>query len=499
MKDLDKAFLGHPKPIFSLSMTELWERFSFYGIRPLLLLFMAAAIFEGGLGMDKAQASAIVGIFGSCLYLAALPGGWIADNILGLKLSVFLGCVIIALGHLSIGLSYFQTEFFFLGLALIVIGTGLFKTCSSVMISLLYKKDDPRVDSGFTIFYMGINLGAFVAPIVCGFLQKEYGWHLGFGAGGIGMLIALIIFYFVVIPNFKEFDEKIGLSSKWDAVKEISYTTKWILALCLLLIFGFLFLSLTGLIKLDPISISEKMIFLIVALTTIYFIYLFFFSSLNLAEKKNLIIFVVLLLAASIFWSVFEQKPTSFNLFAQSYTQRVIFGFEIPTPWFQSFNPLFIITFAPIIAFIWVFLARKGLELSSLTKFSFGLLGGAICFFIMYLASLAVLEGGGARVSMLYIILAIFFLTLGEICLSPVGLSIMTKIAPNLIKNQVMGLWFVSSALGNVIAGLIGGNVSNDKIQNLPDIFSFLALMLFVSFLLLFLCRNLIIKISKAK
>lgn len=404
MKDLDKAFLGHPKPIFSLSMTELWERFSFYGIYPLLVLFISAAVFEGGLGYDKANAYAIVGIFGSCLYLAALPGGYIADKVLGLKYSVLLGCIIIALGHLSIGLSYFYTNLFFLGLAFIVIGTGLFKTCSSVMVGVLYKDGDPRRDSGFTIFYMGINLGGFVAPLICGFLQKEYGWHFGFAAGGIGMLIALLIFYFISMPNFKEFNEKVGLSEDWDKPKKMSYGTKWVLIVSTLAIFTALFFALAGFVKLDPISISKQMIFVILSLCAIYFTYLFFFSSLNSAEKKNLIVFVVLLAAASIFWSVFEQIPTSFNLFAQSYTQRLIFGFEIPTPWFQSFNPLFIITFAPIIAFVWVFLAKKGFELSSLSKFALGLLCGAICFMIMYLASIAVLENSGARVSMLYLI-----------------------------------------------------------------------------------------------
>lgn len=245
-----------------------------------------------------------------------MPGGYIADKVLGLKYSVLLGCIIIALGHLSIGLSYFYANLFFLGLAFIVIGTGLFKTCSSVMVGVLYKDGDPRRDSGFTIFYMGINLGGFVAPLICGFLQKEYGWHFGFAAGGIGMLIALLIFYFISMPNFKEFDEKVGLSEDWNKPKKMSYGTKWVLIVSTLAIFTALFFALAGFVKLDPISISKQMIFVILSLCAIYFTYLFFFSSLNSAEKKNLIVFVVLLAAASIFWSVFEQIPTSFNLFA---------------------------------------------------------------------------------------------------------------------------------------------------------------------------------------
>ncbi|RQD69002.1 MFS transporter [Campylobacter hepaticus] len=493
-KKINTAFLGHPKPLFSLSMIEVWERFSFYGIRPLLVLFMSAAINLGGLGMERESAAAIVGIFAGCLYLAALPGGWIADNYLGQKKAIFLGSIIIALGHLSIALSIFDSLMFFIGLGFIVVGTGLFKTCASVMVGMLYKNNDTRRDSGFTIFYMGINLGAFIAPLICGLLQKEYGWHIGFGAGGLGMLLAVIIFYFKTIPDLKEFNQEIGLAYDWEKPVKENKHMGLIVITCLAIFATIIALSYFGLIDLSPVSLSKKMIFVILTCTGIYFLYLFFFNSLSNKEKKNLIVFVVLFLAAAFFWSFFEQQPTSFNLFAQDFTDKVIFGWEIPTPWFQSLNSIFVIIFAPIMSAIWIFLDKRGLKLSSITKFTLGILMAGVCFMIMMFAAKNVLTSN-ASVSMLWIIASMWFLSLGELCLSPVGLSIMTQIAPNLIKNQVMGLWFVAGALGNVVAGLIGGHVDDKNISSLPDLFGQCMWLLFIMTLILFLIRKPIYKI----
>lgn len=497
-KNLDKAFLGHPKPLFSLSMTEIWERFSFYGIRPLLVLFMAAAINSGGLGIEKEQASAIVGIFGGCLYLATLPGGYLADNYLGQKKAILFGSIIMALGHLCIALSVFTSIMFFVGLFFIVVGTGLFKTCSSVMVGILYKKEDIRRDSGFTIFYMGINIGGFFAPLICGLLQVKYGWHIGFGAGGLGMLLAVLIFYFKTIPDLEEYNAKVGLEQSWEKPEKKNKHIKLIFFIFFVFVLALISLAYTlshmGLLELNPVSISKKMISVVLVCTTAYFLYLFFFSSLTRLEKKNLIVFLFLFLAAALFWSTFEQQPTSFNLFAQDFTTREFFGWNIPTTWFQSLNPLFVIIFAPIIASIWIFLAKHNLEFSSITKFALGVLGTGIGFMIIMFAAEKVLENGNMPVSMLWIIASIWFLTLGELCLSPVGLSIMTKIAPTLIKNQVMGLWFVATALGNVIAGLIGGNVDAKNIDFLPDLFGQCMWILFLVAIILFLIKKPIYK-----
>lgn len=494
--NLNRAFIGHPKPLFSLSITELWERFSFYGIRPLLVLFMAANISMGGLGISKEEAAAIAGIFGGCLYLAALPGGWLADNYLGQKKAIFIGSIIIALGHLSIALSIFTSIMFFIGLALIVIGTGLFKTCASVLVGMLYDKDDPRRDSGFTIFYMGINLGAFIAPLICGLLQTKYGWHIGFGAGGIGMLIALTIFYFKTIPDLMEFDKKVGINYPWDKASNYNKNAPWFITIAIVVLVAVFFFIFGGFIELNPISIAKNMVLIILAYAGIYFLYLFFFSSLDNTEKKNLLVFVILFFSAAIFWSVFEQQYTSFNFFADSLTNRNILGFEIPTAWFQSINALFIIIFAPIVAFVWIILSKINLEVSSIIKFTLGLVFAALGFFVMILASKSVINNNELA-SPMWIVLSFFFLTLGELCLSPVGLSLMTKIAPKLIKAQVMGLWFVSLSLGNIIAGLIGGEASKDNAHTLVELFSQCIWILLAMAFILFIFKNKINKMIK--
>ncbi|MDL0113707.1 peptide MFS transporter [Campylobacter felis] len=508
---LDKAFLGHPKPLFSLFMTELWERFSFYGIRPLLVLFMSATLLSGGLGMSKEEAAAIAGIFGGCIYLATLPGGWLADNYLGQKKAVFIGSIIIALGHLSIGLSYFNTALFFVGLALIVIGSGLFKTCASIMVSMMYDKNDPRRDSGFTIFYMGINIGGFVAPLVTGFLQTQYGWHLGFGAGGVGMLIALLIFAFKVMPDFKEFDEKVGMDEAWDKPTKYNKNAPYFIAVFFIALVGIAILSVSGVINLNPVAIAKSMTMVILWCAGLYFLYLFFLTSLTKDEKKNLILFVVLFFAAAVFWSVFEQQYTTYNFFADKLTDKMVLGYEIPTVWFQSINALFVILLAPVIGAIWVYLAKKNLELSSLTKFSLGLVGAGIGFLLMALATSSLLSNnGGAEatlqamqsqsaflVSPWWLVVSLLFLTLGELCLSPVGLSIMTKIAPSAIKSQVMGLWFVSISVGNVLAGLIGGHANEENLATLPDLFYQCVWILFGVAVVLLILKKFIKKLER--
>ncbi|EAJ7112032.1 peptide MFS transporter [Campylobacter upsaliensis] len=501
IQKINKAFLGHPKPLFALSATELWERFSFYGIRPLL---------SGGLGMSKEEASAIAGIFGGCIYLAALPGGWIADNYLGQKRAVFIGCVVIALGHLSIGLSYFNTALFFVGLGLIVIGTGLFKTCSSVMVGMMYDKKDPRRDSGFTIFYMGINIGGFIAPLVTGFLQTQYGWHLGFGAGGIGMLIALLIFAFKAVPDFKEFDEKIGMDEAWDKATKYNKNAPYFIAVFFIALVGVVVLSMSGVINLNPVAIAKSMTMVILWCAGFYFLYLFFLSSLTKDEKKNLILFVILFFAAAVFWSVFEQQYTTYNFFADKLTDKMVLGYEIPTVWFQSINALFIILLAPVIGGIWVFLAKRNCEFSSLTKFSLGLIGAGVGFLIMAFAAgsiisnnggvenatNAVASGSAILASPWWIVASFLFLTLGELCLSPVGLSIMTKIAPGAIKSQVMGLWFVSISVGNVLAGLIGGHANEENLATLPDLFYQCVWILFAVAVVLLVFKNFVKKLE---
>ncbi|MDX7999306.1 peptide MFS transporter [Xenorhabdus sp. Reich] len=476
----NRTFFGHPYPLSALFMTEMWERFSFYGIRPLLILFMSAAIFDGGMGIPREQASAIVGIFAGSIYLTSLPGGWLADNWLGQRRAVWYGSIIIALGHLSIAISaIWSDKLFFIGLLLITLGTGLFKTCITVMVGTLYKKDDPRRDAGFSLFYMGINLGSLIAALLTGWLVKDYGWHWGFGVGGLGMLVALLIFRFYTIPLMRSYDEEAGLDSSWDRpMVKRKNVGKWVGAIAVT-ICAIVTLVTMGVIPFNSVKVANVLVYVISFSVILYFAYLFLFAGMDRNDKIRLFICFILLVSAALFWSAFEQKPTSFNLFANDYTDRVVLGYEIPTVWFQSINSLFIILFAPLFSWLWPALIRRNINPSSISKFVVGMLFAAGGFAIMMFASQNILATGGA-VSPLWIVFSVLFLTLGELCLSPIGLATMTVLAPSRMRGQVMGLWFCASALGNLAAGLIGGNVRADKLDSLPQLFSNVSLSLVI-------------------
>jgi POT family proton-dependent oligopeptide transporter len=470
-KNESRTFFGHPYPLGSLFFTEMWERFSFYGIRPLLILFMAATVYDGGMGLARENASAIVGIFAGSMYLAALPGGWLADNWLGQQKAVWYGSILIALGHLSIALSaVLGDNLFFIGLMFIVLGSGLFKTCISVMVGTLYKKGDARRDGGFSLFYMGINMGSFIAPLISGWLIKSHGWHWGFGIGGIGMLVALVIFRVFAVPAMKRYDSEVGLDSTWNSpvakkngVGAGCWRWPWVPVIITLIA--------QGVIVINPVAVASVLVYVIAASVVLYFIYLFVFAGLSRKERARLLVCFILLVSAAFFWSAFEQKPTSFNLFANDYTNRMIGSFEIPAVWFQSINALFIILLAPVFSWAWPALARNGVRPSSITKFVIG---------ILCAGGLWPDDAGGteraeqrrAGVSPFWLVGSILMLTLGELCLSPIGLATMTLLAPERMRGQMMGLWFCASALGNLAAGLIGGHVKADQLDMLPDLFA---------------------------
>ena len=352
------GFFGHPRGLSTLFFTEMWERFSYYGIRPLLVLFMTAALTSGGFGFERQTASSIVGIYAACVYLASLPGGWIADRWLGLRRSIWYGGVFIALGHLSIAASIvFNRAAFFIGLVLIVIGTGLLKPNISAIVGDLYPEGGARRDAGFSIFYMGINIGALVAPLVTGYLGERIGWGWGFGAAGIGMVIGLVTYRLRandtlgdmgVTPSTSDPAEhrrvKIyaGIGSRRD--RRVGGVV------------------MAGLIHLDPVSLAKKMGTVMAVLALAYFIYLFTLGKLTGDEKKRVLVIIVLFVFATIFWAAFEQAPTSLNLFARDYTDRRLFGWEMPTLWLQAANSVFVIAFAPVFAALWVAMgtAREG-------------------------------------------------------------------------------------------------------------------------------------------
>lgn len=452
----------------------MWERFSYYGLRPLLVLFMSAALAEGGFGIERSQASAIVGIYAASVYLASLPGGWVADRLLGLRRAIMVGAVLISLGHISIGLSSFAHSAlpFFLGLILIVLGTGLLKPNISAIVGDLYPEGGARRDAGFSIFYMGINTGAFAGQIVTGLLGEKFGWHWGFGAAGVGMLIGLGLFAL----RSRQTLGNLGLeiSRNPDPVKQ-ARQERWMklaLAVGLALLVIVIVLAASGVLTLNPQAIGRNMTYVLVGTAVVYFGFVFLFGGLNIQEKKRIVLIAILFFFAAIFWAAFEQAPTSLNLFAKDFTDRNMFGFEVPAIWFQSINSVFIILLAPVFASIWMALGRRNSNPSSPAKFAMGLLFAGIGFALMIPAANRVVASGGTLdVSPWWLAFSYLFQTAGELCLSPVGLSSMTKLAPRKYVGQMMGIWFLATSVGNLIAGLVGGNVDPEKLEQMPKLF----------------------------
>ena len=472
----DRSFFGHPRGLATLFFTEMWERFSYYGIRPLLVLFMTAALTQGGFGFTRTTASAIVGIYASSVYLASLPGGWVADRWLGLRRAIWWGGVLIALGHLSIALSLvFAQRAFFLGLVLIVMGTGLLKPNVSALVGDLYTPGDVRRDAGFSVFYMGINLGALIAPIITGFLGERIGWHFGFGAAGLGMVLGLITFRLRTPTLGPIGATPAGTIEEQRRARTITLGVTALAAIVVAL-------GLAGVIAFDPPAVARMMTKLILSMAALYFLYLFLFAGLTGEEKKRIVVVLVLFVFSVVFWSAFEQQPTSLNLFARDFTDRSLFGWEVPASWFQSVESLVVVLFAPVLAALWLALGRRGRDLSAPTKFAIGLALAGVGFLLMLAASNRVIAGGAAvRVSMLWLVGSYFFQGIGELALSPVGLSSMTKLAPRRFAGLTMGAWFTSLALGNLIAGLVGGNVDPEKLPEMPLLFQRTAVSLFIA------------------
>ena len=398
----ERIFLGHPAGLFVLFFTELWERFSYYGMRALFTIFLVAETTSQnpGFGWSNEEALWLYGWYTMLVYIAAIPGGWIADNLLGQKKMVMLGGLLLCLGH---GILAFDSELsFYIGCAFIILGVGGLKPNISSMVGGLYPPGDERRDLGFYIFYMGINLGAFLAPLFCGWVGETYNWHYGFGLAAIGMAIGQITYYF---------------GQKY----------------------------LVGVGELKKISIEKKKELSQKKLTPV--------------EKDRVKVLLISFLMIIIFWGAFEQAGGLMNLYAKQKTDRILLGFEIPASWFQSLNAFFIITLAVVVGGIWMRIKSKGKEASAIFKIAMGIMIMGFGFlFMRFAASEYELLGYS---SMHWLVLAYLFHTVGELCASPVSLSYITKLAPEKYAALMMGLYFAASGLGNKLAANIGENAGD--------------------------------------
>ena len=527
-----KTFFGQPRGLATLFFTEMWERFSYYGMRALLVLFMVEAVDTAnpGLGFGEGSSGAIYGLYTSMVYLLTLPGGWVADNLWGQRKAVFVGGVIIAMGHFTLAAPLVgapDVPSFFLGLLFIVIGTGLLKPNVSTMVGDLYPRlgdsatDHERKvwganrDAAFSIFYMGINIGAMLGPFICSTLGEginlpgvglviEGNWHWGFSAAGFGMVLGLI--------QYRMGDKYLGEAGLFrrdapedeiDRRRRHFYLWAGAVAAVAALV---VFLLVTGRLGMTTSDFATWIAYGIVLLSILFFAYLIFgtwwatlllilFTVLSAAlvpamgieggqwaavgtlgtfvgmcvgllglrgdtvtiEQKHLMVIFWLFLLAAVFWAGFEQSGSSMNLFADRDTDRFIFGFEIPTGWLQNVNPFFVVVLAPVFGSLWTWLAYRDRNPSTARKFALGLMGLAAG--LLVLAWGASYASDGNRVSMAWLVVTYFFFTCGELALSPIGLSAMTKLAPPGRLGQMMGVWFIAAALGSLVAGLVAAQL----------------------------------------
>jgi POT family proton-dependent oligopeptide transporter len=449
----DRGFFGHPRGLSTLFFTEMWERFSYYGMRALLTLYMTSKLVDGGLGFDEKYSSVIYATYVSSVWYLPLVGGWLADKVLGARRAVLLGGIIIACGHYSMIFNSVPT--FYAALILIALGTGLLKPNISSMVGQLYSPDDKRRDAGFSIFYMGINLGAFISPFITGFLaQKEsfkhfisaiglnpaHSWHWGFAAAGVGMTIGVIQY---VLGGKRLGDAgrkpiKPAGQATVSSTKSLDLVTAVLAVIGALLGAGFGYRFDSGLISVPFWTVCGYFVGYLGGSTRL----------LRGQELMRVLVIFILVLFSIIFWMTYEQAGSSMTLFADRLTQKTIFGWEYPSSWFQSVPAIFVIMLAPVFAFIWQRMGDR--QPSSPAKFAFGLLFAGIAFVVLTLA--ARLTGAG-RVSPLWLVAVYFIQTVGEMCLSPVGLSTITKLSPARMVGLMMGVWFLSISVGSYIAG----------------------------------------------
>ncbi|MGW2210987.1 peptide MFS transporter [Streptomyces sp. NPDC001781] len=451
----EKTFFGHPRGLATLFMTEMWERFSYYGMRALLPLYLVA---PGGLHLSAGTATAIYSVYLSLVYLLALPGGWVADRLLGPRKTVAVSGLIIMLGHLCLALPVAAS--FYIGLVLVALGSGLLKANISTMVGHLYKGvDDPRRDGGFTLFYIGINLGAFIAPLAIGTVGENVSWHLGFALAALGMALGLVQYLLGGRHLAAQSNE---VPTPLSAEEKKATLRKGLIWLGIAAVF-YALVGGTGHFTLNWALIPLTVIGLIVPIMVITRIYRD--KDLEPAERSKVSAYVWFFVAAAVFWMIYDQGGSTLSLFAESSAKNTIAGWEFPVSWYQSVNPIMIMALAPVFAWLWLWLNRRGKEPSTIVKFGSGLVLVGASFFL-FLAPLSIAEGGHKAAAM-WLVAIYFVQTVGELALSPVGLSVTTKMAPKKYASQMMGVWFLAVTAGDSITALLSnpavGGVNLDK------------------------------------
>ena len=450
----DRAFFGHPRGLNTLFFTEMWERFSYYGMRAILILFMTAATATGGLGFSTAKAGAIYGLYASMAYLSNLPGGWVADRITGHRRAVLIGGILIALGQFSLATP--NISFFYAGLALIIVGTGLLKPNISTMVGGLYKADDPRRDGGFSIFYMGINIGALVSPLVCGYLGENLNWHYGFLAAGVCMSLGVV--------QYSMRGQYLGNTGMHFSGTADDKRLLWQCLTGAVVLIGVVFA-----LDISVAALSDSFGVILALVVIAFFVWLFTAKGYTPEERRNFWVVLILFTGSTMFWAAYEQAGSTLNLFAERNTN--LHAWDMPVvgqfraSYLQSFNSAFLVVLAPVFAWLWIRLGRNAPN--STSKFSIGLLFVALGYAVL------IPVAGGTGVSPWFLTLTYLLHTIGELCLSPVGLSAMTRLAPARIGGLIMGVWFLSISVGNYIAGRVA---SVYEAFPLPRIFTWVAI-----------------------
>jgi POT family proton-dependent oligopeptide transporter len=443
----------------------MWERFTYYGMRAVLVLFLVAQVSAGGFGLSDKSATAIYGLYTASVYLAGLPGGWIADRLIGAQRAVISGGVAIAAGNAMLAMST-APRGFYLGLVVIVLGVGLLKPNVSALVAGLYPEGGARLDSGFTIFYIGINVGAFLGPLVTGEAQVLYGARAGFGVAALFMGFGVLQFLLT--------RRHLGSSSAYSppdgaAANAVATRRQWMrfwagIAVAALVLGAVSF----GLIPVDAVRLARAMAYVIVSVAALYFFYYLVLADLTAEERRRGVVLLVLFLGTALFFSGYEQAGSSLNLFAERYTERTLgwLHFVVPASFFQSLNSLFIFMFAPFFAWLWIALAARNLNPSAPAKFAIGVMLMGSGFLVM--AAAASIVAGGAKVLPYWLILTYLLHTFGELCLSPVGLSYFTKLAPKRFVGQMLGVFFLALSLGNLVASLIAGEFDANNVAAMP-------------------------------